>query len=96
MLFRLGMKGIQVTISAAKARDLVVVVNKEGIVNRRVKSDSFTSINHVGQTKDVGYMILIKIDRSVAWDVGLDIQRSNAGIGLHVDLASSGANVSDK
>ena len=38
----------------------------------------------------------VKVNRAIAGDVGLGVQRCNAGISLHSDLSVSGANVCDK
>jgi len=52
--------------------------------------------NQIGQTKDVCNMGWVKVNRAIAGDVGLGVQRCNAGISLHSNLSVSGANVCDK
>jgi len=68
-------------------------VNTESIVHGRVESNTISCVNQNGQTKDVCNMGWVKAHRAIAGYVGFGVQHCDAGIGLHSDLAVSGANV---
>jgi len=68
----------------------------EGILHLRVECDVVVSVNHLGEAKDVGYVIGIVVNFAKGWDLSFKVQRVGTSIGVHGDGWLGWENVSNK
>jgi len=87
---------MQVGRGVSKGRLTVGLPNMEGIVNLRVESDAVCSINHLGEAKDVGYVIGITAIFAKGWDLSFKCQSTGTSIGVHGDGSLGWANILNK
>jgi len=74
----------------------LVLPKMESIVNLRVESDVVGSVNHLGEAKDVGYVIGIIVNFAEGWDLSFEVQSTGASVGVHDNGSLGWANVSNK
>jgi len=68
----------------------------QGIINSRVEHDVVGSVNHLGEAKDVGYVIGIVANFTEGWDLSFEVQSAGASVGVHGDGLLGWANVANE
>jgi len=87
---------VQVGWGVSKDRLVTVLPNMEGIINSRIEGDVVSSVNHLGEAKDVGDVIRIIVNFAESWDLSFEVKSMGASISVHGYGQLGGANVSYK
>jgi len=91
-----GLVSAQVGRDTSKNCLVIILPNMEGIVNARIQSDAVSSVNHLGEAKDVGDVVRIITNFVKSGDLGFEVQSVGTSVGVHVCGPLGWVNVSNK
>jgi len=91
-----GLVSVQVSRGASKDQFMIIFPHMEGVVNARIESNIVSSLNHLGEAKDVGDVIRFITDFAKRGNLSFEVQIAGGSVGVHGDRLLCRANISNK